>query len=235
MQDTNFQVTRVPGNGIDTDDLTTLIKTNFAPIANGTPTGSIVAYLGKTDVPGWIICNGIIRTNNADSRYNALNLIGIGTGGMGTSNYTPPNLTDKFLYGKPAAVGAILGTTGGSSTVTLSIANIPTHNHTGTTDSETTGITITDPEHSHALYNRGQAYAEANSGNRDYVPDYTAEHRVLPLLPLTTKSLNTLKSSTGITITDPAHTHPFTTDDVGSGTEFSILPSCYIVNYLLKI
>ncbi len=230
MQDTNFKVTRA--NGIDTDDLTTLIKTNFAPIANGTPTGSIVAYLGTSDVSGWIICNGVTRTNNADSRYNALNIMGIGTGGSGTSAYTPPNLTEKFLYGKSATVGTILGTTGGSSTVTLAITNIPTHNHTGTTDSETTGITITDPEHFHTLYNTGNNYARTGGGQRDIVPDKDGQ---ISNPPLISSALKTLSSSTGITLTDPEHTHAFTTDDAGSGTSFSILPSYYIVNYLLKI
>ena len=41
-------------------------------------TGTISAYLGTNDPPGWIIMNGIARTNNADGRYNALNALGIG-------------------------------------------------------------------------------------------------------------------------------------------------------------
>jgi microcystin-dependent protein len=226
MQDTNFKVIKVPGNGIDTDDLTTLIKTNFAPIANGIPTGSIVAHLGTTDVTGWIICNGVTRTNNSDSRYNALNLMAIGIGGGGTTNYTPPNLTNKFLYGNSTTIG----TTGGSSSVTLSIANIPTHNHTGTTDSKTSGITISDSGHSHVLYNQGDNYRQATTGDRDVAPDLIGYNNTT-----TAYAMETASSTTGITITDPGHTHPFTTGNVGSGTSFSILPSYYNVNYLLKI
>jgi microcystin-dependent protein len=228
MQDTNFKVTRVPGNGIDTDDLTTLIKTNFAPIAYGTPTGSIVAHLGTTDVTGWIICNGVTRTNNGDSRYNALNIMGIGTGGGGTSNYTPPNLTNKFLYGNSTTIG----TTGGSATVALALTNIPSHQHTGTTNNGVSNTTISDPEHSHKLFNTGNNYARTGGGQRDVVPDKDAE---ISTPAQTSSNLNTLSSSTGITITDPGHTHTFTTSLVGSGTAFSILPSYYTVNYLLKI
>ena len=63
------------------------------------PTGSITAYLGTSDPPGWVIMNGISRTNNADGRYNALNAMGIGTGGSGTSVYAPPNYRNMFLRG----------------------------------------------------------------------------------------------------------------------------------------
>jgi len=61
------------------------------------PTGSIGAYLGSSDPDGWIICNGIVRTNGADGRYNGLLLLNIGSGT--TSNYTPPNLQAMFLRG----------------------------------------------------------------------------------------------------------------------------------------
>jgi len=70
------------------------------------PTGSITAYLGTADPPGWVIMNGVARTNNADGRYNALNALGIGTGGSGTSTYTPPDYRGVFLRGNGAAPNA---------------------------------------------------------------------------------------------------------------------------------
>jgi len=63
------------------------------------PTGSIYAYLGTTDPSGWVIMDGVARTNNSDGKYNALNALGIGTGGSGTSSYTPPNYKGAFLRG----------------------------------------------------------------------------------------------------------------------------------------
>ena len=91
------------------------------------PVGSIMEYLGTTDPDGWIICDGTARTNNQDGRYNALYSLGIGSGGSGTSNYTPPNLKDKFAIG--ASAGYPRGNTGGSDTVTLITANLPNHAH----------------------------------------------------------------------------------------------------------
>jgi len=70
------------------------------------PTGSITAYLGTADPPGWVIMNGVARSNNADGRYNALNAMGIGTGGSGTSSYTPPDYKTMFLRGNGSAPNA---------------------------------------------------------------------------------------------------------------------------------
>jgi microcystin-dependent protein len=90
------------------------------------PPGSIMQYMGTSDPDGWIICDGKERTNNSDGRYNSLYNLGIGSGGSGTSNYTPPNLANYFLLG---AQNNQVGVTGGSSSVQLTSANLPAHNH----------------------------------------------------------------------------------------------------------
>jgi microcystin-dependent protein len=61
---------------------------------------------------------------------------GIGSG-TANSTYTPPNLKGQFLYGTPTT--SSVNGTGGASTVTLGITNIPAHNHT-----------INDPGHFHS-------------------------------------------------------------------------------------
>jgi hypothetical protein len=61
------------------------------------PPGSVAAFLGVVDPgDGWIICNGIQRTDGSDGRYNTLLALGIGSG-TNNSNYTPPNLQGAFL------------------------------------------------------------------------------------------------------------------------------------------
>jgi len=76
-----------------------IMSYNVNGIVNNTPTGSILAYFGNTDPPGWVICDGAARTNNSDSKYTGLAALSIGTGGTGTSNYTPPDLRGSFLRG----------------------------------------------------------------------------------------------------------------------------------------
>jgi microcystin-dependent protein len=190
------------------------IGTIFATSSSGTPSGSIVAYLGTTDIEGWIICNGVTRTNNSDSRYNTLNSLGIGSGGSGTTSFTPPNLQNYFLYG--ASVSSELKTTSGVSSVTLSTANIPSHSHTGTTSSTST-------DHTHTSYsadfniniNQGDGGGSGSGHNRN--------------------TTTTTSATTSGVSANSSHTHSFTTGNTGSGSSFSIIPSHYKVNYIIKL
>ena len=63
------------------------------------PAGCISAYFGTSDPAGWVICDGTTRTNNSDGRYNTVAGLSIGSGGSGTTNYTPPDLRGSFLRG----------------------------------------------------------------------------------------------------------------------------------------
>lgn len=62
------------------------------------PPGSLAAYYTSGEPSGWIICDGVQRTNGSDGRYNNLINLKIGSGTL-NSNYTPPNLRAMFLRG----------------------------------------------------------------------------------------------------------------------------------------
>lgn len=203
---TGYQVSNV--------DISTMFGSVFAFKSNGSPSGCIVAYLGTADIDGWIICNGVTRTNNADSRYNALNLLGIGSGGQGTSNYTPPDLQSKFLYG--TSINTDLKTTGGEGSVTLDTKNLPSHTHKGTTNSTSTDHTHT--KNSSVLdykMNQGDGGGSGIGGDRFNLTYDT--------------------NKTGGMDSNATHTHTFTTDAVGGDTSFSIIPPYYKVNYIIKL
>ena len=112
-------------------------------------TGTISAYLGTNDPPGWIIMNGVARTNNADGRYNALNALGIGTGGSGTSTYTPPDYRGAFLRGCNTA-----GPSGNLGTITGNYQedDFATHSHS-----------VNDPGHSHTTVDFYERWDITNS------------------------------------------------------------------------
>ena len=112
-------------------------------------TGTISAYLGTTDPPGWIIMNGVLRTNNADGRYNALNALGIGTGGSGTSNYTPPDYKGAFLRGYDPGVR---GNTLGTITDNFEDDEFASHSHS-----------VNDPGHTHTTADYYERYNNPNS------------------------------------------------------------------------
>ena len=79
---------------------------NIAP-----PTGSITAYLGATDPPGWVICDGQLRTAS-DSRYSNLVALNSLIGGSGTDNsYTPPDYRAAFIRGSNLGTSSVANTT----------------------------------------------------------------------------------------------------------------------------
>ena len=144
------------------------------------PVGSIMSYIGTTDPEGWIICDGTLRTST-DHRYSVLATI---LGGTNTGNsLTPPDLRSKFLYSSSDVTTTL--TSGGSTTVTLTESNLPSHSHTitisepGHTHNNTIyqnahshGISISDPGHAHGNYLNDPRHDHyclmKNTDNRDF-------------------------------------------------------------------
>jgi microcystin-dependent protein len=69
-----------------------------------------------------------------------------GTSYLGKSgNVTTPDLRDRFLVGSQGSY--VVGSQGGANSVTLSVAEMPTHNHALTDPGHTHNVT--DPGHTH--------------------------------------------------------------------------------------
>lgn len=88
------------------------------------PVGVVFPYSATSAPGGYLLCDGsaVSRTTYA----NLFSVIGTTHGtGDGSTTFNVPNLENKFIYG-----GTSIGTTGGSSTATLSESNIPAHTHT---------------------------------------------------------------------------------------------------------
>ena len=73
---------------------------NITNITGGVPTGTIVMYNGDSAPSGWALCNG--------------------------SNGTP-DLRDKFIVSTGSSYNR--GDTGGAASVTLTVNQIPSHDH----------------------------------------------------------------------------------------------------------
>lgn len=125
-----------------------------------------------------------------------------GTGGT-------PNLLGKFVKSVPDAV-TNPGTTGGQDSVTLTSANMPSHNHTITVGS--------DGSHYHSFgvyFVTGLTASAYSAGSGQYLID-------------------TYTNVVGTTSTDGAHTHTATSSNTGSGTAFDNRPAYYEVAFITR-
>lgn len=204
------------------------ISNVFASKSNATPAGTVVSYLGKTDVDGWILCDGLVRNNNSDGRYNALAALSIGSGGSLTNNYTPPNLQNVFLRGADTNKETLY--TSGSNEVALNGNHLPSHSHNGSVGYNAASLQIIDISHDHELYSSYREYfEEANNSSYKCVDKEGYDNQFKSV------EMRTVRNNQMITVPIPAHTHDFTTNNTGGSQAFSIIPRYVTVNYLLKL
>lgn len=190
-----------------------------------TPAGVIQKFAGSTAPAGYLLCNGeaVSRTT-----YAALFAV-IGTtygAGDGSTTFNLPDLRGRTAIGAGAGTGLssrTLAATGGAETHTLTVDQLPAHNHGGSTNStgaHTHGIT--DPGHSHSLTSMA-------SGGGNYIDHDVAGSASNPLsYP---SSIGT--STTGISISSNG-THSHTISSQGGGQAHNIMQPFLVLNYIIR-
>ena len=92
------------------------------------PSGTITMFAGSTAPAGWLICDG--RSVSSTDYPELYAVIGTTYGGYGT-NFQLPDLRGRFPVGKDTGTFATLGGKGGEEKHTLTIAEMPAHQHAG--------------------------------------------------------------------------------------------------------
>jgi len=101
------------------------------------PVGSVIQYVSSNAPTGWLLCTG--QGAHTVTYSNLHTVIGYQYGGSGT-NFLLPDLRGRVPVGLSASGSfANLNATGGVTNVTLSIAQMPAHNH------DQSGFAITTP------------------------------------------------------------------------------------------
>jgi len=191
-----------------------------------TPVGSILTYAGVASPNGWLLCDGREVSKTTYPRLFAIigNLYGTP---VNNTNFVLPNLVDRVPVGKKNDNS--VGNSGGNSSITLSVSQLPSHTHTGTSDvsgahnhtgtsdlsgahnhTGTSGLsgshnhTINDPGHTHSQTTINDDFN--NSGGNP--PGFTGDSAG-------SRTWNNISTAyTGISVnSDGSHSHTFTTSN----------------------
>jgi microcystin-dependent protein len=85
-------------------------------------------FAGSVVPRGWALCNGALLSIQQNAAL--FSLLGTYYGGNGTTTFALPNLQGRAILGSSGTSGNYpAGMLSGTTTVTLSIAQIPSHNH----------------------------------------------------------------------------------------------------------
>lgn len=190
------------------------------------PPGVILQYAGAAAPANWAIADGSVVARTG--AYAAL-FAAIGTtygAGDGSTTFSLPDLRDKVPVGKSGTKA--LGSTGGAATVALAISEMPSHNHAGVTQPNSTGITLqADGAHTHNVIFDIHDTTSAGTGRvagRPIAVDGASSF---------TGALALTAGSHVHGVSDPSHQHAIQSQ--GGGLAHNNLPPYLAVNHIIKL
>jgi microcystin-dependent protein len=179
----------------DSMNVATLVATAVSGFGT-VPLGGIIIWSGAENaVPaGWALCNG--QTSNGR---------------------TTPNLQGRFVIGPSSGRG--VGVTGGAESVTLTVGQLPAHNH------RVSGQTASAGNHAHRYDDIYYSEGGGPNGNLGWLGSGKTDRDNGPHFT----SRNT--DSAG----DHSHSFDVTSASTGSGQAVSIMPPFYALAYIMRV
>jgi len=210
----NAGVHGVSGSVVGTTDSQTLANkdlsstTNVFPSLLSVPVGAVFQWFTNTVPTGYLLLDGsnVSRTTYADLFAVWGTTFGAGDG---STTFGLPNCKGRVMVGRDPAQTEFdtIGEVGGAKTHTLTVAEMPTHNHGGTTGNDS-------PDHTHGYNQEGGLPSTTSVGG---TPGF--------LISGTSQNQSTGAST--------RHTHSISSQG-GGGAHNNLQP--YIVsNYIVKV
>ena len=178
------------------------------------PSGGIIMWSGAENaIPsGWVLCNGLNST---------------------------PDLRGRFVVGYSDTDNDYdVGDTGGVKNQSLSVSQMPSHSHSGTTGGQDTNHTHdagnlgtnNTGSHNHTVNNFGGNFG-SSSGAQTFRNDHTGTSNAI-IQNAGAHSHNVTGTTTG---QSSNHAHSFNTNSQGSGSSIDIRPKYYALCYIIKL
>jgi microcystin-dependent protein len=189
--------------------------TNYELITNtgqGVPAGTVLDHAGTVAPAGYLLCDGASYSTTGVTAA-LFSVIGYTYGGSG-ANFNVPDMRGRVGAGNDAVANRLnngnIGSIAGNATqsLTIGVANLPAHTHSGTTASE-------NATHTHT-YNAPtqQGFQSGTSGGN--------------MMSTTTATATTTESAN--------HQHTFTTDNgTGGHAAVNIAQPTVILNKIIKM
>ncbi len=220
---------KIAPGAITLEKLHTSVRAN---IDQSCPPGIIIMWSGATVPSGWALCDGSNGRPDLRGRF----VLGHGQG---------TNLTNR-----------VVGSTGGAATVTLTVNQIPSHNHTFTTSNtgghthtftvsssgahRHTSVTVNNSNHGHnfsrSFHHRWQdsrgsgarsSRAGVNTRNPGVATGGTHTHNLTVNNASHTHTLSTNNAG--------GHNHTVTCANSGSSQAHNNMPPFYVLAYIQKL
>ena len=196
------------------------------------PVGTIIAYAGDWTTPpmDWLRCDGAAHSRTGEAALYAR----IGTtygAGDGSTTFNVPEGRGRFLYGKRDSDA--LGATGGAETITLTIAQMPTHSHAGPSHTHTL------PSHSHSIPSHSHGYSQMRSREINWSDDgpgrYTAFLGRWAVVPNTVqRTSGGYAGTSGDSGGGSTGSSSMSIEDAGSGQSHPNMPPYLAINFLIR-
>lgn len=192
------------------------------------PAGTLIARASADDAgDGWILCDGRSLLKANYPRLYAM------IGGMFSEDATTfalPDLAGKILIGAGGAAGVIPLTTSGSHLLTLTVDNLPAHDHA-----------LTDPGHGHTFTGTPHSHTVTDPGHDHSAVTAVATSAAAGADVSAVTSGDTGSATTGISIGNATaagsisdETTGITMSTTGLGAPATILPPVLAIYWFIR-